>query len=184
MNRSPERNTFQLKAYLERCEADGTAPNEDYIELYRGDDGREVEKQDQWKINNLEYDLRSTKWICDKAKAREEYAQNIYAALCNNDFVKNDVWPLLQDQRWSCSWRYAGGIVADMRQEGDYIDWYCSGIKGGIREEDLNNMTPDEIKRHHWVDKHFVSESHITDEIREDLFRLGWIVNNTENNDD
>jgi hypothetical protein len=175
MNRSPERNTFQLKAYLERCEADGTAPNEDYIELYRADDGREVEKQDQWKINNLEYDLRSTQWICDKAKAREEYAQNIYAALCNQDWQRNDVWPLLAGQTYSCSWRYAGGIVADMREEGDYIDWYCSGIKGGVREEDFDSMTPEEIQRHQWVDKHFVSEGHVTDEIREDFFKLGWI---------
>ena len=162
MNRSPERNTFQLKAYLERCEADGTAPDENYIELYRADDGREVEKQDQWKINNLEYDLRSTQWICDKAKAREEYAQNIYAALCNQDWQRNDVWPLLKGQTYSCSWRYAGGIVAHMREEGDYIDWYCSGIQG----------EPDDD----WVDLGHVPEGTVTDQIRQDLFRLGWIV--------
>lgn len=181
MNRSQERNTFQLKAYLERCEADGTTPDENYIELYRGDDRREVEQQDQWKINNLEYDLRSTQWICDKAKAREEYAQNIYAALCNQDWQRNDVWPLLAGQTYSCSWRYAGGIVADMREEGDYIDWYCSGIKGGVREQDFDSMTPEEIQRYQWMDKHFVSEGHITDEIREDFFKLGWIpVSNNE----
>jgi hypothetical protein len=175
MNRSPERNTFQLKAYLERCEADGTAPNEDYIELYRGDDGREVEKQDQWKINNLEYDLRSTKWICDKAKAREEYAQNIYAALCNQDWQRNDVWPLLAGQTYSCSWRYAGGIVADMREEGDYIDWYCSGIRGGYNEEDLKDLSSEERQRYDWMRENFVGEGYVTDEVREDFFKLGWI---------
>ena len=126
MNRSPERNTFQLKNYLERCEADGKEPSEAYIDLYKDADQRDLqnEKEAEWKLNNLEYDLRSTKWICDKAKAREEYAQNIYAALCNQDWQRNDVWPLLKGQTYSCSWRYAGGIVADMREEGDYIEWY------------------------------------------------------------
>ena len=175
MNRSLERNTFQLKAYLERCEADGTAPNEDYIELYRGDDGREVEKQDQWKINNLEYDLRSTQWICDKVKAREEYAQNIYAALCNQDWQRNDVWPLLKGETYSCSWRYAGGIVADMREEGDYIDWYCSGIRGGHNEEDLKDLSSEERQRYDWMRENFVGEGYVTDEVREDFFKLGWI---------
>jgi hypothetical protein len=175
MNRSLERNTFQLKAYLERCEADGTAPNEDYIELYLADNGREVEKQDQWKINNLEYDLRSTKWICDKAKAREEYAQNIYAALCNQDWQRNDVWPLLKGETYSCSWRYAGGIVADMREQGDYIDWYCSGIRGGHNEEDLKDLSSEERQRYDWMRENFVGEGYVTDEVREDFFKLGWI---------
>jgi hypothetical protein len=177
MNRSPERNTFQLNAYLERCEADGKEPNEDHINIYKQADQRDLknEKEAQWKLNNLEYDLRSNKWICDKAKAREEYAQNIYAALCNQDWQKNDVWPLLAGQTYSCSWRYAGGIVADMREQGDYIDWYCSGIKGGVREQDFDGMTPEEIQRYKWMDKHFVSEGTVTDEIREDFFKLGWI---------
>jgi hypothetical protein len=177
MNRSPERNTFQLKSYLERCEADGTEPNENYIELYQGADRRDMEKEEnaQWKINNLEYDLRSNKWICDKAKAREEYAQNIYAALCNQAWQRNDIWPLLKGDTYSCSWRYAGGIVADMREEGDYIDWYCSGIKGIINEEDLANLDVKDRERYQWMYKHFVGEGYVTDEVREDFFKLGWI---------
>ena len=183
MNRSLERNTFQLKAYLERCEADGTAPNEDYIELYLADNGREVEKQDQWKINNLEYDLRSTQWICDKAKAREEYAQNLYAAMCNNDFQKLDVWPLLKGETYSCSWRYAGGIVADMREQGDYIDWYCTGIRNNASESELAAMSEEQRVKYDWYQKNFVSESEVTDEIRRDLLKLGWKVVEDNNND-
>lgn len=177
MNRSPERNTFQLKNYLERCEADGKEPREDYIELYRGADRRDMENEEnaQWKLNNLEYDLRSTRWICDKAKAREEYAQNIYAALCNQDWQRNDVWPLLKGETYSCSWRYAGGIVADMVETGDYIDWYCSGIKGHVSEEELAKLTPEDRQRSEWMDQHFVPEGTVTDEIREDFFKLGWI---------
>lgn len=177
MNRSPERNTFQLNAYLERCKEDGDEPSEDYINLYKDADRRDMEneKEAQWKLNNLEYDLRSTKWICDKAKAREEYAQHIYAALCNQDWQKNDVWPLLKGQTYSCSWRYAGGIVADMIEQGDYIDWYCSGIKGGAGDEDLAKLSDEDREKYHWMDKHFVSEGYVTDEIREDFFKLGWI---------
>jgi len=118
------------------------------------------EASEVFKKNNLEYDLRSTKWICDKAKASEIYAQNIYAALCNQDWQKNDVWPLLKGETYSCSWRYAGGIVADMIESGDYIDWYCSGI----RDEDST-----------LAESGFVPESVVTEEIREDFFKLGWI---------
>ena len=85
----------------------------------------------------------------------------MYAALCNQEWQRNEVWHLLKDQRWSCSWRYAGGIVADMREEGDYMSWYCSGIQN----------EPDE----NWVDLGHVGEGHVTDEIRNDLFKLGWI---------
>ncbi len=178
MNRSPERNTFQLKSYLERCEADGKEPREDYINIYKQADQRDLEneKEAAWKLNNLEYDLRSTKWICDKAKAREEYAQNLYAAMCNNEFQRLEVWPLLKGETYSCSWRYAGGIVADMREEGDYIEWYCSGIRGGLSEEDLAAMPEQDREKYHWYEKHFVSESVVTDEIREDLLKLGWKV--------
>ena len=115
-----------------------------------------------WQKDNLEYDLRSTKWICDRTKSTKTYAQNLYAALCNNDFQKNEVWPRLENKTWGCSWRHAGGILANMREEGDYIDWYCSGIQG---EPDAD-----------WVDLGHVPEGTVTDQIREDLFRLGWIV--------
>jgi hypothetical protein len=129
-----------------------------------------------WKQNNMEYDLRTCDWMLDKVRTNEAYAQNLYAAMCNRTFQKNDVWPTLKGQVWSCSWRYAGGIVADMCEEGDYIDWYCSGIRGGAREEDLAAMTEEQRAKYYWYQENFVSESVVTDEIRKDLFRLGWIV--------
>jgi hypothetical protein len=96
-----------------------------------------------------------------KVMDSETYAQNLYAAMCNNVFQPNQVWPRLKDEYWSCSWRSAGGIVADLRGQGDYIDWYCSGIFGAGE-----------------VDSHlgYVSESTVTDEIRQDLFAIGWTV--------
>jgi hypothetical protein len=91
------------------------------------------------------------------------------------EFVKNDIWPLLKNQRWSASWRSAGGIVADMQEKGDYIDWYCSGIAGGD-EPDVY------LEGHGLKQKSYVPEGTVTDEIREDLFRLGWIPKEWEDN--
>ncbi len=175
MNRSRQRHTFQAEAYIKRCQEAGEDPNEDYLAMYEDAKARDLAKEadKEWQQNNLEYDLRSTAWICNKAKAREEYAQNIYAALCNQSWQRNEVWPLLKGQHWSCSWRYAGGVVADMRETGDYMDWYCSGIRGGLDQDD--NLTPEQQARAQWYDQHFVSEGVVTDEVREDFFRLGWI---------
>ena len=117
---------------------------------------------------DLESDLKSAKWLVDKVKEKDSYAQNLYAAMCNNEFVKNDIWPILQDKRWSCSWRYAGGIISDIREEGDYIDWYCSGIMNSSYD-----TVADELA---FRSKQFVSESTVTDEIRSDLLKLGWVV--------
>jgi hypothetical protein len=163
INSSPKRHTFQLENAKERAKEDGKEVPEAYIELWQTAKERDAANlvDPAWQKYNMEYDLRSTQWICDKVKSNKTYAQNLYAAMCNMEFVKNEVWPLLKDQRWSASWRYAGGIVADMREEGDYIEWYCSGIQG----------EPDED----WVDLGHVPEGTVTDQIREDLFRLGWI---------
>jgi hypothetical protein len=87
--------------------------------------------------------------------------------MCNNEFTKRDLWPILKEEKWSCSWRYAGGIIADMQQKGDYIDWYCSGIRDVSHDEELNKL---------WDGRNYVSESQVTEEIESDLNRLGWIV--------
>jgi hypothetical protein len=184
INSSPERHTFQKEGYIKRCEEKGEEPNPAYVEMYktwREQDAENLVDPD-WQQNNLEYDLRSTEWIIKKAQASESYAQNIYAALCNNDFQRNSVWPILKGQTWSCSWRHAGGIVADMLGYGDYIDWYCSGIKNnGYRQEqeqEQKEFTPEQLERIAILDK-YVPESVVTDEIREDLFKLGWTVVNS-----
>ena len=168
MNSSPERNTFQKEQYTEQCKEQGEEPSQAYIDMWEQSkiDKQAKEANAEWCKNNLEYDLRSTKWICDKAKASEFYAQNLYAAMCNQDWQKNEVWPLLKSETYSCSWRYAGGIVADMVEQGDYIDWYCSGIRGASDLAVDHNAT---------LPGDFVSEGHVTDEIRNDLFELGWI---------
>lgn len=172
---SPKRNTFQKEKYIERCEKEGKEPSQDYLDMFLEEDKRRMSKFDkpESRVNNLEYDLLTTDWILDKARNDEAYAQNLYAAMCNNEFVKNDVWPRLKDERYSCSWRYAGGIIADMLQEGDYIDWYCSGIRGDAAEP---FKPTDEQRERMKITERFVGEGYVTDEIRNDLLKLGWIT--------
>lgn len=115
--------------------------------------------------NNLEYDLLTTQWILDKVRANYWYAQHLYAALCNNDFTKNDLWPLLKEQKWHCSWRSAGRIVADMCQTGVYTDWYCSGTLADWYKAETVNETA-----------RAVAEGVVTDEVETDLYNLGWVI--------
>jgi hypothetical protein len=107
----------------------------------------------------------------DKTRSGDSYAQNLYAALCNNAFQKLEVMTVLRDEVWSCTWRYAGGIVAGIRCEGDYMDWYCSGIKGDPEEIDYAAAEAQGFQ----IQK-YVPEGIVTDEIREDLKLLGWVV--------
>ncbi len=178
ISRSPERYTFQKDSYIARCEEKDEEISESYLQMYESYKEQHDRKFDnpESRINNLEYDLLTTDWILEKTRQSEVYAQNLYASMCNRDFVKNDVWPILTEERWSCSWRYAGGIIADMRQEGDYIDWYCSGIRGDWpNDEEVKEYTPEQLARLEQT-KLFVGEGCVTDEIRADLLKLGWIV--------
>lgn len=165
ISRSPERHTFQKEGYVKRQEEKGEPINNDYLEMFDKILDEHDHKFDdpESRVNNLEYDLVTTDWILEKVRANDEYAQNLYAAMCNNGFIKLEVIPILKQEEWSCSWRYAGGIIADMQQKGDYIDWYCSGIRGGMSYDDD-------------IQIEFVPEGCITDEVRSDLQRLGWAV--------
>ncbi len=160
---SPERFTFQKENYIKRQEEKGLEPLEEYIEMFKTWKQQDEENMvdAKWQKNNMEYDLRSSEELCAKVKANESYAQNLYSAMCNMTWQSREFWQEMKGEVWHCSWRHAGGIVADMREEGDYIDWYCSGIGGGLTMEDGR---PDG----------YVPEGVVTEEIELDLNRLGW----------
>lgn len=169
---SPEKLTFQRDSYIRRQKEEGRNEDDENVAAmidYYDNWLREAQSQVEdpaWQENNLEYDLRSTDWICDKAKLSTVYAQNLYAALCNNEFVNSDTFNILKEDYWSASWRRSGGIVADMREEGDYIDWYCSGIRNDGYQDDLDVKYPNG----------YVPEGTVTNEVRDDLKTLGWFV--------
>lgn len=178
---SPDRGEFSMTRYREKLEAN--PDDEDAFKMleYYIDWRNRANEQMQdpiWQKNNLEYDLLTTDWILEKVRTQEYYAQNLYAAMCNNQFQRNDVWPILSEQKWSCSWRHAGGVIADMRGKGDYIDWYCSGINGDETEMtpgDWDNLTLEQQTRYK-DSLLFVREAVVTEEIENDLFELGWLV--------
>ena len=111
------------------------------------------------KVFNLERDIRGTDWIITKVRKREIYAQNLFAALCNNSYVPKDVWGILKNITWDCNWRYAADLVSEIREDESYIDWYCSGT--GFRGIDFAG---------------FVEESYVTEEIETDFGQIGWLL--------
>jgi len=163
---SPERHTFQKEGYIKRCEEKGEEPNPDYVKMYETWREQEAEAivDPKWQKNNMEYDLRASKELCDKVKASDAYAQNLYAAMCNMTWQSREFWQELKGETWSCSWRHSGGIISDMQEKGDYIDWYCSGIGNA---ELGNGLTGADGTG-------YVPEGTVTEEIELDLNRLGW----------
>jgi hypothetical protein len=156
---APNNKAERVERYRQRKFAAGETVNQEYIAMMMEEGNRAHEQDPEWAKDNMEYDLRSTDWILAKVRNSQVYAQNLYAAMCNNYFQKRDVMPILTDKTWSCTWRSSGRIVADMREEGDYLDWYCSGIL-----DDLEGAPA------------YVSEGAVTKEIEADLLTLGWNV--------
>jgi hypothetical protein len=174
--KSPDRFTFQKEAYIARCREEGTEPSESYLAMYdqqQADAEQRIEDA-EWQKDNLEFDLRTTDWIIEKCQD-DIYAQHLYAAMCNMRWQRMEVFPILKDQYWSCSWRFAGGIVADIQGKGDYIDWYCSGIRNDSSMEQTEQAElTEEQELFRMKIQAYVSEGVVTDEIKSDLARLGW----------
>jgi len=174
-SKSPDRHSFQREGYVKRCKEEGKEPDTSYLDMFQKilEDADKKWQTPESIIDNMEYDLVTTDWILEKVRASDSYAQNLYAAICNNDFQKLAVVPILTNKTWGASWRSAGGIIADMLGKGDYIDWYCSGIRNDPFYDSKKNIA---------YPNGYVPESVVTDEIQEDLKRLGWIVVD-QNND-
>jgi hypothetical protein len=111
------------------------------------------------KVFNLERDLRGTDWIITKIRDKEIYAQNLYAALCNNQYQPKDVWGILKNIHWECDWKYSANLIAEIRQSEDYLTWYCSGT--GFVGTDFTG---------------FVEESYVTQEVENDFEQIGWLL--------
>lgn len=95
---------------------------------------------------DLEEDMSKDEGIISLLRHRE-IACEFYAALCNMKWVR--IVEIPEDQQiidklkgenrkeWSCTWRYAGGIIADIRNTAynvheNYLDFYCSGNEGHV----------------------------------------------------
>ena len=101
---------------------------------------------------DLEEDLLACRQLCVQA-LDTQFAGQLYVGLCNNDFRKREMWPMLTDTLWHCSWRHAGGIVAAMRMSvtvtsgelEDYVNWYCSNLAMDYDSDTTTNLKEGEI---------------------------------------
>ncbi len=101
--------------FIDAPAVEGTAPSRE-----SADPSMEADMMDSDHIRRLVRD--------------EEFALALYAAMCNV------IWRKIIDPdagaQWSCSWRHAGGVVADLRNMGeDYTDFYCGGQEGRVHED-------------------------------------------------
>ena len=79
----------------------------------------------------------------------KDIAIQFYQALCNVEWYRiidteDQVIDKLRGEKpgiWSCSWRYAAGLIADIRNKQynirrgeieDYLDFYCHGTEGVV----------------------------------------------------
>ncbi len=77
----------------------------------------------------------------DTMKEDRIFATDIYKALSNMRWRSK-----VTDDIYSCTWRFAGGLVAQIREMGEnYLDFYCSGDEG-----------------------------HVTARVKDELDKLGW----------
>ncbi len=83
---------------------------------------------------NLERDLGLSQRIRQLVLS-DIFATLLYGALCNTTWRHRPTGTL-----WQCSWRDAGAIVAMLRGEGDYMDWYCSMGEGLVDEQVLAEL--------------------------------------------
>jgi len=88
----------------------------------------DVAQGEKHNATDLALDLAESERIREQVKG-DLFAGFLYAALCNNDWRHDR-----SNDTWSCTWRRAGDVVADLRSEGNYLDWYCWGHEGMIDE--------------------------------------------------
>lgn len=100
-------------------------------------------------VINLEKDLYNSKEVIEVVKDKDA-ATRLYSALCNVEWKKiSSTESLTEDELvhilkgedvWSCSWRYAGGLIANIRNihyqaNEDYMDFYCAGMEGIVSDD-------------------------------------------------
>lgn len=111
---------------------------------------------------NLEHTLKTTPELVNIIKNNPDFAHKMYAAMCSvtwyrkmNSTEDEIIRRLMEDRTyWSCSWRYAGGIISDITGVGDYLDYYCGGDEGYVDEE-----VADILRKYNWFpveEKHMI----------------------------
>ena len=113
-----------------------------------------LKKMNEPEVNtdepSLELALYQAKHLVKRCAADpKEFATELYEALCSNTWVHDET-----GKEFSCSWRYAGGIVSTMSHAmDDHMIYYGSGNEGAITDEVLT-----ELDKLGWVPKEETNE--------------------------
>jgi len=65
----------------------------------------------------------------DRIREEEVFPCEVWSALCNTDWIDP------AGEAHSYSFREAGGVIAELRGEGTYDDWYCCTTPGIVTPE-------------------------------------------------
>ena len=83
-------------------------------------------------MRDFEDDLREV--FTARMKGSGEFCSEVWSSLANI------VWENKDGAEFAASFRYAGGLIADIIGEGDYMDWYCSGDYAVVSQEISSGM--------------------------------------------
>lgn len=93
--------------------------------------GREFDPEDLFEaavMSAMGEELRK----CEPARCwypkHVNLANELYAAITNQDWIHEN------GDTASYSFRAAGDLIAAVRGEGNYLDWYCSAAEGQVSE--------------------------------------------------
>lgn len=90
----------------------------------------------------FEADLKEL--FLSQIQKEDEFCERLYGTLTNTEIYH----PTLGVIHYS--FREAGGLIAFLKEEGDYLCWYCSAPKGTIDPE-----IADQLKTKKWEFKHY-----------------------------
>lgn len=92
--------------------------------------------------HDFEEDLKAA--LGDDMKKDTQLCKNVWSALANVIWVHKD------GKEYSCTFRCAGGVVARILGEGDYLDWYCCAGYAVVTDK-----IAEEMKKLGWTHKFY-----------------------------
>lgn len=83
-------------------------------------------------LRNFEEDIEIL--FSEQIKSDDEFCKELWSALTNIEWTNED------GSNFSCTFRYAGALIADIRESGGYMDWYCSSEYAKVSEYIENKL--------------------------------------------
>lgn len=79
------------------------------------------------KMRDFEEDLKQL--FGDEIKNNDDLCKSVWCALAGI------IWRNDDGEEFSATFRYAGSLIASIRGDGGYMDWYCSGPHETVSDE-------------------------------------------------